>query len=151
MSNEMDIRRQAEEIVELMPRLMRRLLTVEPEDPAADLPVAQIRVCSLLIGGDRSISCLSRELGITMSATTQLADRLERNGMVERCADEDDRRVRSLCLTQKGRAIMQARKEKCIVRVLQALETLPAADRARLAESLQTLSDVCHQLQENQA
>ena len=111
MSNEMDIRRQAEEIVELMPRLMRRLLTVEPSvgadlqspsvgadlqsrpdpasvgadlqsrpDPADDLPLAQLRVCSLLVGGDRSISCLSRELGITMSATTQLADRLERTG-----------------------------------------------------------------------
>jgi len=45
---------------------------------------------------------------------------------------------------------MQARWEKRIARVLQAPEHT-AADRARLAEFWQTLSDVCHQLQENQA
>ena len=59
--------------------------------------------------------------------------------------------MRSLRLTQKGRSIMQARRERRVVWVLQALETLPAADRARLAESLETLSDICRQLQANQA
>ena len=47
---------------------------------AAELPLAQLRVCGVLCDGPRPMSAVSRELGVSLSAMTQIADRLERAG-----------------------------------------------------------------------
>src|SRR5262245_13251689 len=67
-------RRQARELSSLLLGLTRELLVVE--DATVDLPLRQLRVCALLFDGPRSMSSLSRELNVSLSATTQLADRL---------------------------------------------------------------------------
>ena len=53
------------------------IFTLDDRDPTMELPVAQLRVCTLLDPGPRTISDLAKELGITVSAVTQLADRLD--------------------------------------------------------------------------
>ena len=60
--------------------LTRQLLAVD--DSAADLPLRQLRVCMALHEGPRSMSYLSRELGVSLSAMTQIADRLEHTGLL---------------------------------------------------------------------
>jgi len=52
-------------------------------DPAVELPLAQLKVCSLLYGGPLSMSAWA-ELGVSLSAMTQIADRLERARLVKR-------------------------------------------------------------------
>ena len=49
------------------------------------------------------MSSLGRELGVSLSAITQIADRLERAGLVTRVAKGGDRRVRRLELTRAAR------------------------------------------------
>ena len=93
---------QAKAIASLMPALMRMLSSFD-DDPAAELPLAQLRVCTILSDGPRSMSALSREFGVSLSAMTRIADRLERAGLVTRVARDDDRRVRRLQLTRAAR------------------------------------------------
>ncbi len=92
---------EANQIASLLPALMRQLFMLD-DDLAADLPLAQLRVCAILRDGPHPMSVLSRELGVSLSAMTQIADRLERAKMVSRVAEDSDRRVRCLQLTQKG-------------------------------------------------
>src|SRR2546422_11362362 len=117
---------QAARLESLIPRLARRLFALEPNHPAAELPVAQLRVCSILQAGSRTPSAIGEELGISVSAVTQIADRLELSGLVERVAARDDRRVRRLQLTPRGEEMMRSRRETRIRSAAEALQQLPA-------------------------
>src|SRR5207244_9136663 len=96
------LQEQAAQLESLLPRLMRTLFTLEAEHPVTELPLAQLRVCSILYTGPRTLSALGDELAISVSAVTQIADRLERAGLVERVAAPDDRRMKHLRLTSRG-------------------------------------------------
>lgn len=125
----------------LLPKLMRRLFTLDPTHPATELPVAQLRVCSILQGGPRTMSAIGEELRISVSAVTQIADRLERAGFVERVAGRDDRRMKQLQLTPREAEIMRSRRETRIRRAADALALLPPAARDAVLEALRVLLD----------
>ena len=86
-----------------------------------------------------TMSALSGELGISHSATTQIADRLERAGMVERVLGADDRRCKSLRLTARGVEVMQARLERRIAKTVRLLESLSPQDREAAISALGVL------------
>jgi DNA-binding MarR family transcriptional regulator len=123
---------QADELTSLISRLIRTLYTLETGDMAGGLPLAQIRACGALLEKPRTISCLSKELGISVSAGTQLADRLEKAGLAERFAEEGDNRVRHLRLTDHGRQFISARRGKRVERIAKALNELSSDDRERI-------------------
>jgi DNA-binding MarR family transcriptional regulator len=127
---------QAIEIEQLLPKIMRRLYTVEPDHPTNELPLAQLRVCSILRTGSRTLSAISDELGISVSATTQIADRLERSGLVERIVGVDDRRMKYLRLTPLGMEIMRTRHEVRVQRTLAALRHLTPEMRHAMLEAI---------------
>jgi len=129
---------QAQEIADLLPRLMRKLFTFG-KDPVGELPLAQLRVCSILLRGPRPMSSISRELGISLSAMTQLADRLERARLVKRVAAESDRRIRQLQLTDRGETMMRRREAARVGRVLAALGHLSAPARQEVLAALEQL------------
>jgi DNA-binding MarR family transcriptional regulator len=137
--NEDRIRDQARAIAAALPALMRQLSALPARDPARDLPVGQLRVCAVLQDGLRSMTSLSRELSISVSAITQIADRLERARIVERIPDSSDRRVRSLRLTGRGLAMMRRRREGRVERIEEALRTLAPGARGRVATAMRTL------------
>jgi len=137
------IRDQAMEISATLPKIIRRLFAMEADDPAMDLPVAQVRVCGVLQDGPRTITCLSKELGISTSAATQIADRLEKSGLVERLSETDDRRVKNLQLTSQGAEIMRRRREKRIERIQNMLKQVSPEDREKIISVLQTLLKAC--------
>jgi DNA-binding MarR family transcriptional regulator len=120
---------------------MRKLFTFESDEAFLDMPAGQIRVCGILTGGPHTISALSRECGTTMSATTQIAHRLEKAGLVERIEESDDRRVRSLTLTELGAQMMRSRAESRNHKVRQAIDKLGPESREKLIEMLQALID----------
>lgn len=123
----------------LLPRLMRRLFTLDPNHPAMDLSLAQLRVCTLLQAGPRAMSAISEELGISVSAITQIADRLERAGLVERVTGQDDRRMKKLQLTPHGAEIMRSRREQRIRGAADALAQLPPDAREAVLAALEAL------------
>jgi len=135
-------RQQARALSSLLLGLTRELLAVD--DVTADLPLRQLRVCALLHEGPRSMSVLSRELNVSMSATTQLADRLKRARLVKRVSEESDRRVRSLQLTPRGKRIMRIRESARVDRALASLEHLPPKSRREVLASLSILLKACN-------
>jgi DNA-binding MarR family transcriptional regulator len=133
---------QAKGIASLLPTIMRQLFAAD-DDPAGELPLAQLRVCSILQHGSQSMSALSRELGVSLSALTQIADRLERSNLVSRVAEENDRRIRCLQLTQQGERIMRLQEEFRIQRVLAVLNYIPPSRRDEVHDVLELLLEAC--------
>jgi DNA-binding MarR family transcriptional regulator len=131
--------RQAEAIASLMPLVARGLMAVDNDDAADDLPLAQLRVCGVLEEGPQSMSALSRELGMSLSAMTQIADRLVRSQWVCRVAEGRDRRVRHLRLTPHGVDMMRARKKARVERILSVLGYLSAKERTQVLTALEIL------------
>ncbi len=130
---------QGTEIVSLLAKLVRQLFVIDADDPAMILPVAQVRVCGVLQEGPKTMSILSRELGISLSAMTQVTDRLEKSGLVERVAEECDRRVKCLQLTGQGAEIMLARKNRRVEKVVEVLNRMPADVCEQILLSLSAL------------
>jgi len=134
---------QAQTMATLLHDLLRQLAAGTEDDPAVELPLAQLRVCSVLHQGPRSMSAISRELGVSLSAMTQIADRLERTELVQRIARGDDRRVRCLQLTERGEKIMRLHKDVRVRRIATALEHLNPAARNGVTAALQTMVQAC--------
>ena len=135
------VARQAAELETLLPTLMQRLFTLDRDSPVYDLPLAQLRVCSLLQSGPRTLSTLSQDLYISVSAITQVADRLERAGMVERISGAEDRRVRLLQLSPLGLERMQSRRAFRTERTKEALLQLSEVERHTVLEAVTLLLD----------
>jgi DNA-binding MarR family transcriptional regulator len=133
---------QGKAIASLLLSITRRLFAGD-HDPAEELPLAQLRVCGILHDGRRPMSTISRELRVSLSAMTQIADRLERAGLVERVSEGTDRRVRCLQLTERGEEMMRAREEARVRRVQAVLEGLLPETRNEVLASLKTLVAAC--------
>jgi DNA-binding MarR family transcriptional regulator len=138
------IEEQAKQLETVLPALMRRLFTLNPEHPVSDLPVAQLRVCIVLQSGPKPMSAASEELGISMSATTQLADRLERAGLVERVADPDDRRMKRLSLTAYGAELMAWRRNVRLARTQEMLTVLTPEERLEALRVVGRMLEAAH-------
>jgi DNA-binding MarR family transcriptional regulator len=130
---------QAAQLESLLPRVMRKLFTLEQDHPATELPLSQLRVCMILQNGPRSLSALSEELGISVSAVTQLTDRLERAGFVERTAEEEDRRMKRVAMTAQGDALMKARRRTRVQRAENALAGMAPEERTVVLNALELL------------
>ena len=138
------LQQQAVEIVLAWPKLTRRLFRLDIDDPVLELPVGQLRVCNLLRDGSRAMTALSQELGISLSAITQIADRLERAGLVERISEGDDRRVKSLQLTARAVEMLRRRQEARAARVAGVLVHLSPDTRAAVLNALHQLTDAAY-------
>lgn len=134
------LKQQAAHIESLLPRITRRLFTLSINQPGAELPMAQMRACTFLLQqGFSPITELADELGVSVSAATQIADRLERAGFVERDRSASDRRVKQLALTDLGRNLMESRRVRRIGRAVQALESVRPEVRVQVVEALDKL------------
>jgi len=71
-------------------------------------------------GVDLTVSCLSKYLQVTAPSVTQLINRLEADGLVERRIDPNDRRSVKVVLTEEGEQVT----EKVVDAYLQKLHGL---------------------------
>jgi DNA-binding MarR family transcriptional regulator len=140
--DETEILQQAKVIASRLPILLRQLFTLD-DGVAGELPLAQLRVCGMLYGGPRAMSNLSRELGISLSAMTQIADRLERAELVKRVAEGSDRRIRCLQLTHHGEEVMQQREQARIEQVSAVLGHLSLPERHKVLATFELLTKAC--------
>lgn len=67
----------------------------------------QFIALQFLIEGDLTIGELSNKNGLAFSTTTDLVDRLEKNKLVERVRDTNDRRVVRIHILTKGQTIIE--------------------------------------------
>lgn len=87
------------------------------------------------------LSHLARYLTQEAQSTTELADRLERRGLVRRMRDTRDRRLVLLELTEDGRAMAARLQPGLAEGSEQLLSTLKERDRTKLVELLRPMRD----------
>jgi DNA-binding MarR family transcriptional regulator len=132
---------QAHAVQAVLRGIGRNLLAID--DPTMDLPLRQLKVCLALLRSSCSMSEIGREIGMSPSAVTQVSDRLERRGMVERVFEEGDRRVRRLQLTAKGLRLMRRHEEKQLHKIAGALVGLTEKELRQLMSGLEILTRSC--------
>src|SRR3954470_9475167 len=140
-SNGSQLASQARVVHASIRNVVRQLLSVD--DSMMDLPLRQLKVCLSLYRQSRSMSHIGRELGLSPSAVTQVSDRLERRGLIERVFPDDDRRVRKLRLTRKGQQLMRRHEQKQLSKVATSLETLSHEEVRQVLAGLDILTRSC--------
>lgn len=85
----------------------RILSDVERTGVPAPFLVA-LRLLSRTSDGRLPMSQLAREMSLTSGAVTKIADRMARDGLIDRRASADDRRVVYAALTPRGRSVADA-------------------------------------------
>lgn len=98
-------------------------------------------LASLLRHDGQTLAGLSRALLVTAGNVTGLVDRAERDGVVERRPDPDDRRVARVWLTDEGRAMIRAALPIHDRLVHELLGALPRDQRRDLRRLLGSLRD----------
>jgi DNA-binding MarR family transcriptional regulator len=89
--------------------------------------------------GDLTIGELSSKLYLAYSTTTDLVDRMERNDLVERVRDKNDRRVVRLHMKERGRDLIQ---KVLIVRREHLAKALVHVESKDLAPLVTALSEI---------
>jgi DNA-binding MarR family transcriptional regulator len=90
--------------------------------------------------GPCRLTALAAAEGVTQPAMTQLIDRLEAGGLVERSADPDDGRVVRVQLTAAGRDLVARRRAARAERLSGLLAALSPADQEALAAALPAIN-----------
>ncbi len=126
-------------VEQLMPQLARRLYSLSSNHPLSDMPLGQLRICAILMHGPRTLTELSEEMNATVSAATQIADRMERAGIVVRTMGSSDRRMRYLQLSENGHKLMEERRSQRIEKTCEALSGLTEDERAALVNLMEKM------------
>ncbi len=117
----------AQEVLDVVPIVMKAIRAEVRRHRAADLSVPQFRTLAYIDRNvDASLSDVAEHIGLTLPSMSKIVDGLVTRKLVTRQTHPTDRRRMTLALTARG---------------LTALQTSRAATRACLAEDLAALSD----------
>lgn len=120
--------------------LMRLVHVIEAEHRARPTSRLDLRARMLIqelgLEGESSILAVRHRLRLSPSTLTSLADRLERDGYLERRAHPTDRRTVVLALTPLGERAYGAEKEFYRHLIDDSLESLDTAARAHVLTAL---------------
>lgn len=72
-----------------------------------DLSMSQIGALFHMYRSSSDVSGIGDHLGVTRAAASQMLERLVQQDLIIRTEDPDDRRVKKIVLTEKGRCILQ--------------------------------------------
>ena len=117
----------AQEVLEVIPVVMRTIRAELRRHRTADLSVPQFRTLAFIDRqADASLSDVAEHIGLTLPSMSKIVDGLVTRQLVTRQTARDERRRMTLTLTARGQTALQASR---------------AATRACLAEDLAALSD----------
>lgn len=89
--------------------------------------------------GDLTIGELSNRIGLAFSTTTDIVDRMERNNLVKRVRDSNDRRVVRIHALEEGKAIIKdviKKRQEYLGEVLEGFSVEQTADLNELLSLL---------------
>jgi DNA-binding MarR family transcriptional regulator len=96
--------------------------------------------------GSCAVSDISTYLDVTPPAASQLTDRLVHSGLLERTEDPNDRRVKVISLTHKGRMMVQKSLDSRRTWLDKLVQNLSEEEQGAIAKSLTTLTQAAHKL-----
>jgi DNA-binding MarR family transcriptional regulator len=126
-----------------MGRALWRELVVGFASQLGELRLGFTQLAALYVladGRTTTVSDLADALGRSPSATSRLVDGLVRRRLVERRPETEDRRQRTLRLTQRGHAMLRVVDRARADQFLSAVRPLPTAERALVAMGVAALA-----------
>ncbi|MBI2862112.1 MAG: MarR family transcriptional regulator [Chloroflexi bacterium] len=129
------------EILKLIP-VLRRIPRPRAMDgwPAHDFPLVQVWALMLLAQeGSKTVGEVAQGVGVSCPAATELVDRLEQRGAVQRVRSPQDRRKVLVQLTPKHAEVIRAAVAERRDRVASALEQLTSQEQESLVRGLRLI------------
>jgi len=109
---------------------------------AVDLNPPLFRVLNLVAAGEgQSQQAIGAAIEIPPSRMVALVDELEQRGLVERRPNPEDRRIRALYLTPKGKRCLDRGRKIAAEHERELTEGMSETDRKRLVALLQKIVD----------
>ncbi len=123
---------------------MRQLMQYSRE---SGLSMQQIRALFHIHDCPRGITNIGEHLGITKAAASQMIDKMVEQGFITRVEDPQDRRSKSITLTEKGLLAMQKSLEAREGWLDHLAASFSASDKDHVAQSLSVLVNKARQLE----
>ena len=121
-------------VIAALERLIGLFRSLSPPDGLSLTAAATL--ATLERSGPSRLTALAICEGVTQPAMTQLVDRLQGMGLLERTADQADGRVVQVGITDEGRALLARRRAVRAERVAELLTQLSAGEQAMLTAAL---------------
>jgi DNA-binding MarR family transcriptional regulator len=124
-----------EELLEAARGLLR--ISLYAADRVGDVSVVQLRALTVLHRhGQSNLGELAEEMGVTVSTTSRLVDRLVAAGLVDRRVAEHTRREISLRLTRQGQAMLRRYDDLRLAAMRECLDAMPEEQRELASSGL---------------
>jgi DNA-binding MarR family transcriptional regulator len=115
-------------------------ISVRAADQIGDISPVQLRALTVLQESPgTNLNDLAQAMGVTVSTTSRLVDRLVAAGLVDRRPSPQTRREISLVLTAAGRGRLQRYDRLRLAEARARLEAVPADERDSVITALQQL------------
>ncbi|HKA87478.1 MAG TPA: MarR family transcriptional regulator [Haliangiales bacterium] len=136
----MDVERAAAAVAELFPLIYLRLHRRWPKGAFRPTPEAMAVLLHLEGSGPLTVTEAARHMRRSQSTMSALIDRLERRSLIERMADERDRRRMLVWLTPAGQDVL-AEERRVLDRGLlaRAIAAMADGDRRKLIDGMRAL------------
>lgn len=126
-----------------MGRALWRELVIGFASQLSELRLGFTQLSALYVladGQTTTVADLAEAIGRSPSATSRLVDGLVRRRLVERRAEAEDRRQRTLWLTHRGHALLRIVDRARAGQFLSAVRPMPTAERALIAMGVAALA-----------
>ncbi len=110
------------------------------------LSISQVGAMFEITRGSNNVSDVGDALGISIAAASQMLERLVQLGLVTRTEDPQDRRVKKLVVTEKGRRVLRESMEARQGWLVELVSTLSPAEKQEVAAAVDLLIDKTRQL-----
>ncbi|MGA2976983.1 MAG: MarR family transcriptional regulator [Spirochaetia bacterium] len=120
--------------------MVRSLTSLRHYAKAGGLSMPQFSLMMRLYhGGGCEVHDIGSQFDVTSAAASQMVERLAQGGLVVRAENPDDRRVRQITITAKGRALIDRGMDERYRWVDELVGFIPAAHRAAVLAALPVL------------
>jgi DNA-binding MarR family transcriptional regulator len=124
-------------------RVITAAVVASLADADADVTVPGLRVLVVLdADGPLNLSAVAAVLGVNPSTASRACDRLAESGLVQRSANEEDRRQVTLSLTPAGRRLLDRLMDRRREILAAVVREMSEADREGLMSGLRAFNDV---------
>ena len=112
-------------------------ISTRAADAVGGVSVVQLRALTVLRDLEpATLGRLARQMGVTVSTTSRLVDRLVAAGLVDRAPAPESRREVALALSPAGRALLDRYDDRRLVDLRAGLDGIPAERRDAVVAAL---------------
>jgi DNA-binding MarR family transcriptional regulator len=133
----------AQEVLEVVPVVMRTIRAKMRQHRAADLSVPQFRTLAFIDrNAEASLSDVAEHIGLTLPSMSKIVDGLVTRKLVTRQTHPTDRRRMILTLTHSGQTALAASREATRACLAEMLAPLTSAERTTIGQAMENLREI---------